>query len=1310
MKRLFLSFCLVVFSVTWHATFGQVVSPGEASLIAEKSFASIYIRTGIKGEPSVSQIAFKDSSQEHALYVFNDAKGGFIIMSAEKRAYPLLGWSDTTFDPEDPAGLPPSLVEMTESWINQIEFIREKNLPGSDDSDAMWEALEKGYDIIFSDSKGVAPLLFTKWNQGCGYNALCPVDSAGPCKRVVTGCVATAMAQVLRYNEHPSTGVGSKCYTHSVYGELCADFSSAFYDYDAMTNTSGNSHVALLMYHCGVAVSMNYGPSGSGAFSSAVATAMRNYFDYTNGLIVSKSGYAEENWLRLLIRELENNRPVYYSGQGTGGHAFVIDGYEETDHFHLNWGWGGAYNGYFYLSALNPGSMDFTSSQRAIMGMIPTGSFTGLDFSSVVDLSSGSIAQGDISTGTDNVNYYKNTYPATLGKELIYRVTTTLPGRIEVKITDETSSVYTFLLNHPHNDSLVIYGTNGLRADDMPSGTYYIVAEGFAGAEPTFNIEVVSPTSDSDLDIVTASVTPIYIEPLQTNVLLKSTVKNIGNSNAAACVMEYWLSEDASFDEGSDVYVGSGPIAALAKGESTIISSVVTIPAGIVPGNYYMIFVGDRENTVPETDDENRFSVYVTVPEPGIINCASAISLISGEWHRGNSLTDGTNLVEEYSAGRDMTGPEVIHTFTPAYNGMAEITFVEKSTGSLSAIVLPICNENTIEQILKFYNPLDTIISESLYVVAGNQYFIVVDGENGAAGEYGLKVDLPGECPDVTVQYWGSLDLCEGNPWPGFWTGWGYSSYQWYRDGVAIQGAVNSSLSVTSTGNYHVKVTENGCTTSSDTFTVRMDMPPDTAIIATDDSLKFCEGDHALLRLENSVLFPVNWALNDTLLAGETGNTLNAGRPGQYSLYTINGACMIRSDSTITVEVTGLPADIGDMLPVPSDSMEFFYPFTYDNNDVSGNNYSMVGWDYEPADDRFGNFWQARYLRGESQKFYSSNYRNIPEDFTLSMWFRTTTDSGGLIAAFVDNPWGFTKADAVLYMSDDGKLRFSISNNAAPVELASSSSYNNGQWHHVVLQHDEIMTLDINGGTERLTSAGSVVKEVFKGYWTFGGPDIPATVAAMPSSNHFNGTIDDLMCINEVNPDATPWLSNGRSLSILGPDPSSVCYPGTIEFELPFSQRGVEYRVWNRTLSSWAPLSAVGNGGPVTIGGSDAVIGINEFQVAVRDLLTGCELITDTLISYYVPVCTSLPESPVGNLLRVYPVPATEVLHFESLQIIEELKIIDSHGRVVIITRPADANAVTDVSNLPDGIYFYRVTTVDKLVVTGKVVIIGGRK
>jgi hypothetical protein len=1302
------SFCL---AISFSAA--QVIEPQQAGKIA----ATILLHAGkgivpVEATPGSPMTLTADDGLP-AVYVFSCTRGEYVILSADKRAYPLLGYGLSGYPANDgndslcTREWPPALRQLVETRIREIDYLREMDLAPTAETTELWSLLEKGYDPGIAGSKDVAPLLATTWNQGCGYNALCPADPKGPCGKVVTGCVATAMAQVIRYREHPVTGVGSKCYTHSVYGQLCADFSSTVYNYGAMTNSSGNADVALLMYHCGVAVSMNYGPSGSGAFSSAVATAMRNYFDYTNGLIVSKGSYAEDIWAGMLKRELDSNRPVYYSGHGTGGHAFVLDGYEATDHFHVNWGWGGSYNGYFYLTSLNPGSSNFTTGQQAVVGMLPTASFTGPDFMSATDLPCKTPVAGDISSGTDYVNYYGNTYPATLGKELIYRITTTLPGRIRIKITNQSGSVYTFLLNYPHRDSLLLYGTDGLTADDTSPGTYYIIVEGYAGTEPTFTIEAVCPTTDPDLDIRAASVSPQYIESLQPNVAMSSTVRNIGNNSAAASVMEYFLSADTRFDEGVDTFLGSGLIPPLNPGQSATVSSVLTMPDGLLPGDYNVIFVADRINSVPETDDENEYPVYVSVPEPGIINCSSALSLLDGQWHRGNNLTDGVSLIDQYSWSRDMTGPEVIHTFTPLYNGIVDITFVEKSPGILSAMILPICNENTIETLLRIYNLTDTIISSSFYAVAGNQYFLVVDGENGATGDYALKVDLPGECPGIKVEYWGKTDMCDGDPWPGFWTDWGYGSYQWFRDDEAIPGATGSSYTAAAVGDYHVEVSENGCVAASPAVAVRRNMPPDTARIVTAAPLSFCEGGSALLQLENSVLYPLNWALNDTLLPGATGTTITASDQGVWSLYTINGVCRVRSSNTLAVSLLKAPAGIGEALPFPSDTMEFYYPFTNGNNDESGNKFTINGWDYEPADDRFGNFWQARYLRGESQMLYSGNYRQIPEDFTLSLWFRTETDSGGMMAAFTDNPWGPEKTDALLYMSDDGRLHFWISNGTTPVELTSSGSYNDGLWHQVTLQHSAAMTMNINEGTEKIVSAVPAVKQSYSGYWTFGGPDIPAGVSAMPSKKFFNGTIDDLLCLNEVNALADPWINGKPVLSVIGPDQGTLCYPGIITFELPYSQKNIEYRVWNETLTQWAPVVAIGTGGSLSVGGADALIGINRFRIAARNPATGCETISDTLLAYDVPVCTLLPEEHDHSGLRIYPVPASENLFFESEDIMNEIRLFDGTGRLVLVSRPESRYAQVNVTALPAGIYGYMVTSAGKPARTGRVIISG---
>jgi hypothetical protein len=1398
MKKSHLIFTGLFLILCEFLSFAQFISREDAGYLAENLFAR-YSKTADAGNLVISGDALmQKNGEDPAIYFFSEKKGGFLILAADKSAFPLLAWADSVDFSGNPADWPPALKEIIANWIEQVEYIRQNQLRASEETEEMWQILEKGGDIGLWSSKSVSPLLSTKWNQGCHYNAMCPADPAGPCGRVVTGCVATAMAQVIRYFEHPVNGTGNKCYTHYKYGELCADFSTANYNYSLMPNnlSSSNAEVAKLMYHCGVAVSMNYGPGGSGAFSSSVAHGMRNFYDYTNGLIIGKGSYTEDNWARIMKSELHNNRPMYYSGHGTGGHAFVLDGYQETNHFHINWGWGGSYNGYFYLNALNPGSMNFTSGQQAIVGMIPTANFTGMDFSSAIDLTCKTPVAGDISLGNDYVNYYKNFWPAAVGKELVYRFTTSLPGRIRVKITNETESVYTFLLNHPHKDSLVTYGTNGLTIDDTQPGTYYIVVEGQAGHEPTFTLEVVCPTTDADLDIQSAGVTPRYIQSLQENITLSSRIKNIGNAPATACTIEYYLSDDTHFDYGTDLYLGSDAIPSLNQGQSTIVNTVITMPDGLTPGFYYVIFVADRENTVQETDDENYFAVYVTVPESGIMDCSTSIELEDGIWYHGNTQQDGVNNMEEYSMGWEMTGPEVIHSFTPEFSGVVNISFVEKSPAMLYAMVMPICNEKTAETSLRIHNLIDTLITEQFYAIAGNTYYIVVDGYKGAFGDYGLLVELPKECPEIKVEFWGKMELCDGDFWPGFWTYWGHNNYQWFKDGSPVAGATTSSFSPNSPGDYHVEITENGCTGSSEIFRVRMDMPPDTARIASAGDLEFCSGGSVTLQLDNTVSYPVNWAKDDVMIEGATENLFSASETGNYSLYTINGVCAIESENSIKVKVLAPPVDTGEQLPFPSDHIEFYYPFTRDNNDVSGNNYQMVGWDYEPADDRFGYFWQARYLRGESEKLYSSNYREIPAAFTLALWIKSTTTKGGLIAGFFDNPWGPAKMEAILYMSDNGKLHFWLSNEGTPVELSTSSSYNDGNWHLVRIQHDGATSLEINDSEELLSSAGDVNKQTFEGYWSIGGPDIPVGVSDRPTSQFFNGFVDDILCINEGSDLVTSYMLSNPTLEILRSDNSPICSSGQVIFDLPFSQKGIEYRVWNNTLSVWHGAPVVGIGGPVQIAGGPDIDQSTEFHFVANNLTTNCELtlsktiqvevhpvetpsialssdavvplcagttviftanpahagvnpeikwfvngvdqnlnnpifsllteqgnyevfakvitfnpcataseaVSET-ISLVADVCTAIDDPEELKRIKVYPVPARDEIFFETSQEIRGLQIFDSTGRLVYTSTPYNNIKKIQVENWNSGFYYYKITTEDKTITSGKIII-----
>jgi hypothetical protein len=1284
---------------------GQIILKEDARKIAEKTFPAL--GKGITAAIISGDSVITDQENQPSIYIFRESKGGFIIISADKRAYPILGWGDSGSSLSGDPGLPPALTELIDNWKAQIEYCRGNDLIPPGEISDIWSTLENGETFCLSGTKDVLPLLVTKWSQGCGYNSMCPADASGSCGHAYTGCVATAMAQVIRYNEHPVTGTGSKCYTSGRYGELCADFSSGIYDYDAMSNTSGNTPVAKLIYHCGVSVSMNYGPSSSGAYSGSVATAMRTYFDYTNGLILSKGSYPEEGWANILKSELEHNRPLYYSGSGTSGHAFVLDGYEATDHFHVNWGWGGSYNGYFYLTALNPGSMDFTSGQQAIVGMIPTAEFTGLDFSSAVSLGCKTPVSGNLSAGTNYVNYYKNIYPAAIGKELVYTFTTTLPGRIRIKITNQSEPVYTFLLNYASKDSLVNYGSNGLTVDNTSPGTYFVVVESQSFSEPTFTIEAICPTIDADLDITKASVNPGFVESLQPNVTFNSTVKNIGNTSASACEMEYYLSPDSKFDFGSDTLLGSQSIPSMDPGMDVSVHSVITMPDKLKPGGRYIIFVADRENIIPESDDENYFTSYVTVPGTGILDCSASVTLTGDAWYYGNTLLDGVNKIEKYSMALDMTGPEVVHSFTTSYNGIAELSFVDKSPGMLYAMVMPVCNENTVETNLRIYNLTDTLITDEFYVVAGIQYYIVVDGSKGASGDYGLKIDLPEECPVIRVTSWGNLDHCDGDYWPGFYTSWGHDNYQWYKNDILIPGATSSSYTTSSPGTYLVKIAENGCTGSSLPVIVRSDPRPDTARIVSLDVTTFCHGSSVTLKLDNSISYPLNWAKNEVLISGAEGNSYSAFETGSYSLYSINGACKVKSENSIIVTVLDPPVDLGDSIPFPSDKIRFYCPFNTGGNTMGGGEkFSMIGWDYEPVDDRFGNFWKARFLMGEDEKLYWPDYYIIPEDFTLALWINTSTDRGGVIAGFFNNTYGPTKMEAILYMSDNGKLHFWLSNGGTPADISSSASYNDGKWHYVMMQHDGAMTLEVDDGVEKITSAGPFTKESFQGYWIFGGPDIPPGVTPMPSSKFYRGSIDDILCLDEANEYVTPYMVRRPKLRVSLTDAPPSCVPASILLGMPFSQKGIEYRVWDDTRSLWAPVTAVGDGGDIQFGGAEVVLGTNEFQVVAKDPATGCESVLDTVIVVQpLSVCTLMPDNRSGTELKIYPVPAKEILYFESQSIINEITIYDTGGRIVKKSAPGCNNFEVNLKGCSRSVYFYRIKTADNQLLTGRFII-----
>ena len=241
-----------------------------------------------------------------------------------------------------------------------------------------WREVTKPVSSAPSQTRSVVvgPLLKTQWNQSQGYNAMCPSNNN---EQAVTGCVATAMAQLIRYWRYPTVGSGYKSYNCPPYGTLSANFGATVYDYNNMpeqlsgaSTTAQITAVATLLYHCGISVGMSYGPEASSASSTNVPNALHTYFNYPTCNYQNRIYYSVAAWFSMIKDELNQLRPVYYNGSGSyGGHAFICDGYDEDDYFHINWGWGGLNNGYFHLNALNPYPYDFNTTQGAIFGVDP---------------------------------------------------------------------------------------------------------------------------------------------------------------------------------------------------------------------------------------------------------------------------------------------------------------------------------------------------------------------------------------------------------------------------------------------------------------------------------------------------------------------------------------------------------------------------------------------------------------------------------------------------------------------------------------------------------------------------------------------------------------------------------------------------------------------------------------------------------------------------------------------------------------------------------------------------------------------------
>ena len=318
----------------------------------------------------------------HAAFYVVNVGDSFVIVSADDVAYQVLGYGINKSFPVAADGsvqLPPHVKAFFDDLANQMEVAVETRantpLPNGRQKVQPVSPQRRSGSLPAS----VDPLVTTTWDQGQYYNALCPEDVNGPDGHVWTGCVATAMAQVIKYWGYPIHGRGQHSY-YSNYGQLSVNFNESTFNFASMPSELTSSStpaevnaVANLIYQCGVAVNMGYTPSESSAYDVDARAALINFFRFSPDLsFAEKSSLSNEQWNDLLRENIAANRPVIYSGQGgNGGHTFVCDGYKADDYYHFNFGWGGFFDGWYLTSAIDVNATGYNSSQSALVGIVP---------------------------------------------------------------------------------------------------------------------------------------------------------------------------------------------------------------------------------------------------------------------------------------------------------------------------------------------------------------------------------------------------------------------------------------------------------------------------------------------------------------------------------------------------------------------------------------------------------------------------------------------------------------------------------------------------------------------------------------------------------------------------------------------------------------------------------------------------------------------------------------------------------------------------------------------------------------------------
>lgn len=351
------------------AIISGVFSSQAAPLTPQRALSRATSAPGLRTAPaSAYKLAHTEAVAEApAIYIFSRGDHGFIITPADDLFPAVLGYCDSgSFDY---AAAPEQFKWWIESYAAETQYY-----------------LANPDRVVTAPApaprREIAPLVTTQWDQEYPYNLDCPMING---QSTMTGCVATAMAQIINYHKYPEKGKSQFSYTWNgeelsfVYARSKFDFENMIDSYLWGYNNDEADAVARLMYACGVAVTMDYGTVESGAPDCRVASALRTFFRYDGTTrYMMRNYFSTYDWEALVYEEMAAGRPVVYGGfTQYGGHEFVCDGYRDG-YYHINWGWSGSCDGYYLLDALEPGSQGiggyeggYNFNQTMISGIRP---------------------------------------------------------------------------------------------------------------------------------------------------------------------------------------------------------------------------------------------------------------------------------------------------------------------------------------------------------------------------------------------------------------------------------------------------------------------------------------------------------------------------------------------------------------------------------------------------------------------------------------------------------------------------------------------------------------------------------------------------------------------------------------------------------------------------------------------------------------------------------------------------------------------------------------------------------------------------